>query len=97
MNESWFIDSLDVAGGLAFASWRAADTDEQAAYADSIATYYIAPPFFVPERAPRAIALAARRGAFQTGFYARDAERAFAELSHVVDVTRRAYLRKRRK
>jgi hypothetical protein len=89
---SWYIDSLDVPGGLAFASLRARDDDERTAYGDAAHTYFIAPPFFVPEPATRSVALAARRGTFQTGFYLGDSEHAFEELSHVVEFVRRAYL-----
>ncbi|MEA2784112.1 MAG: hypothetical protein QOF71_216 [Candidatus Eremiobacteraeota bacterium] len=90
--KGWYIDSLDAAAGLAFASLRPPDDEERTAYADAAHTYFIAPPFFVPEPTTRSIALAARRGTFQPGFYIGESEFAFESLSRIVEFVRRVYL-----
>lgn len=90
---AWKIDTLDARGGLAFASWY----DEPSLDSDGDSRNYcifVGAPSFEPEPITnRAIALAASRGAFQTGLFADGNEVLFPTPSAVAEFVRRVYLR----
>jgi hypothetical protein len=94
-NESaWRIDALDSRGGLAFASYRAADLLEADAYsADDPAVFIEAPDFRVENVSSRAIGLAAGDRSFQSGLFVDEAEVGFKTLTDLVEFVRRCYLR----
>jgi hypothetical protein len=95
---AWYIDALDPRGGLAFTSHRDADLFPRQSGRDETAaldqqTVFLSPPYFQPSRGPtRAVALAAARGSFQSGFVLGEDEVPFATLEDVIEFVRRVYM-----
>lgn len=90
----WRIDTLDARGGLAFASCRGEDGAEGSSAGGEPHCIFVGAPDFRPEPvANRSIALAAGRGAFQTGLFLGGAEVPFPTATAVAEFVRRAYLR----
>jgi len=95
---TWRIDALDVHGGVAFATERNEDlndeSDDWRLDPDAPSVVLVA-PFFVPEPTPsRGFGLAAARGAFQFGLFIDDEQEApFTSLGDLQEFVRRAYLR----
>lgn len=87
----WFIDSLDVLGGRAFASSRAARSDADPPHENG--GYFMAAPDFAPEPiASASTALAATHGMFQLGLLNEQGnEIPFGRLEDIVEFVRRAY------
>lgn len=89
---SWFVDSLDAKGGIAFAAFRPADLARGEPDA-SIPAVRVAAPGFRPQAvSSRAVGLAASRGVFQLGVAVDGRELGFAALDDLVDFVRRVYV-----
>ncbi len=88
----WYIDALDVRGGMALATYRDPDLNKDTVDLGKPAVF-IGPPFFQGESvASRAIGFAATRGSFQLGLFSDDSEIAFASLQGVCEFVRRVYV-----
>ncbi|MFI5030497.1 MAG: hypothetical protein ACHQPH_07340 [Reyranellales bacterium] len=93
--KAWRIDAMDALGGLAFASYRAADLlDRPEEPADlDIPCFALSAPDFRPEPlVSRALAFAGTRRGHQFGVWADGQEIEFDELESVVEFVRRVYL-----
>jgi hypothetical protein len=91
-DQHWYVDTLDARGGLAFASWRAADSKEDTALRDR-PVFHFSPPAFAPiPIASPAPALAAERYGFQLGLFDADGEVPFGSLDEVAEFVRRIYI-----
>lgn len=91
----WYIDSIDVLAGMAFASERAPDLLSKSGETfEPAGQAFIAPPDFAPEiGVSRATAFAAARGSFQLGLFIDEEEVPFPSLESLAEFVRRAYLR----
>lgn len=89
--DAWRIDTLDPRGGLAFATWGY--KEGKSSHAEPYCIFVGAPHFQPEPVANRAIALAAGRGAFQTGLFVNDTEVPFPTPDAVAEFVRRVYLR----
>ncbi|OCJ66285.1 hypothetical protein A6U97_26500 [Agrobacterium tumefaciens] len=92
MMGAWFIDALDARAGLAFASLRSADLQDDQGNIDMLAVHIAAPDFQAETVASRAAAFAASRGSFQLGVFTGESEVAFENLEDVIEFVRRSYV-----
>jgi hypothetical protein len=95
---TWRIDALDVHGGVAFATERNEDLNDESGdwrLNPEAPSVVLIAPFFVPEPTPnRGFGLAAARGAFQFGLFIDEGQEApFASLDDLQEFVRRTYLR----
>lgn len=92
IGEAWYIDSIDVRGGLAFASWRVSDLNYTKIDLDRPAVF-VSPPLFQPEAVTnRATGFSLARGQAQLGVYLEDNELAFGTIEELTEFVRRAYV-----
>jgi hypothetical protein len=90
----WRIDTLDARGGLAFATWGEDNLTGGLNASSEPYCIFVGPPDFRPEPvANRSMALAAGRGAFQTGLFVEGVEVPFPTPTAVAEFVRRTYLR----
>lgn len=83
----WYIDALDADGGIAFASFRHADTE------DCGHVVLMRAPYFTPEPvAAQAVALGAIHIGAQTGVIVEGNELGFDSLEQVAEFVRRSYI-----
>jgi hypothetical protein len=84
---NWFIDACAVFDGIAFASFRAQDSEPE-----EIVSLH--PPYWTPVPiSSLALAGGAARRGFQEGFFSDDGDEiAFDDLEQVVEIVRRGYL-----
>lgn len=87
---AWYIESLDVLGGIAYASHRPAIKEEGDPEPAAI-TYAITSPDFTPSPVGEATALGAARGVFQDLLLENEREIPFKRLEDVIEFVRRAY------
>jgi hypothetical protein len=89
--KSWYIDSIEPRGGLAFTTRRDAEKSDRPL--EEGATVFMTAPAFEAELVgSRAIALAAERAGFQVGVILRGEELPFPTLEAVRDFVRRVYV-----
>lgn len=91
MTRAWFIDALDARGGLAFASHRLPDLQEEIEDVEAPAVHLSAPSFAPEPLASRATGLSAARAGFQFGLFVEGVEVGFEELDDLINFVRRAY------
>jgi len=88
----WYIDALDARAGMALATYRETDLNENSVDLGKPAVF-IGPPFFQGESvASRAIGFAATRGSFQLGVFLDGEEIGFETLQGVSEFIRRVYV-----
>jgi hypothetical protein len=87
----WRLDALDALGGLAFLSYRMAETQAGEIEASIPAVFARAPTFDPVNLTSRTIGLAASRRSFQAGLFIREEEIGFPELGDAIEFVRRCY------
>jgi hypothetical protein len=90
----WFIEGIDVRGGLAIATQRESDLLNPTTLVDGGASVFIAPPAFVPQYvASRSVGFSLARNRGRPGLFLHDQEVPFDSLAAVTEFVRRSYLR----